>query len=538
MPTHPLAAFFQIDERADGCYITVTREKRDALRIDDILKAVAAAQVVNFDEAEFRGIFQRARGAPERLGPAFEYYNPRVENYLQLALTDMKATLRISSLCIAEGIPVSANAVLYFMKNRRGMRHGLLPGIIEQAVSQAKYDADLVVAVGTPPVNGADARIHFEIELKPTSKPQVRPDGTVDYKEIRTFIQAAKDQVIARKIPPGPGKPGITVTGREIPAAPGKDVPLPAGANTVVSEDGQLLLAAKSGVVRREGTLVAVGEVLAVERDVDYSVGNVKYSGELVIKGDVKAGFAVEAEGNIDIHGVVESSNVSSRTGTVFVRGGIIGKGQARIYGKEGIHAGFAQDAKLETEGTLTILKHCLHCECICATFDSASRHSSVVGGSIRATKEIEVHQLGNAQGAETHAILIDKKKMLAQEKIKELEELKAKIAEKLTPLAKQVQSKAAILKMAGEAATERQRAEMKKWIEDLNGLNLKAKYVQQKIDEITRAMEQPTEHTGFIRVTADIHPGVVLTLYEVNKVLRERMTGKCFRLAAEGVVS
>jgi uncharacterized protein (DUF342 family) len=306
----------------------------------------------------------------------------------------------------------------------------------------------------------------------------------------------------------------------------------------VVSPDGQLLLAAKTGVIRREGLLVAVGEVLAIERDVDYSVGNVKYSGELVIKGDVKAGFSVEAEGNIDVHGVIEASVVKSRNGTVLVRSGIIGKGQAHIYGKEGIHVGFAQEAKLETEGTLTILKHCLHCDCTCASFDGTSRHSSVVGGTIRATRQIEAHMLGNDQGAETHVVLIDKKKMIAQEKVKELQALKAKMTEKLTPLAKQVQSKAAIMKKAGDAVTDRQRAEMKKWIDELNALNMKVKYVQQKIDEITRAMDQPTDHTGFIRVAGDVFPGVVLTLYEVNKAVRERMTGKCFRLAAEGIVA
>ena len=131
---------------------------------------------------------------------------------------------------------------------------------------------------------------------------------------------------------------------------------------------------------------------------------------------------------------------------------------------------------------------------------------------------------------------LLDKNKMVAREKLKELEELKKKLAEKLEPVKKQVQTKAAIMKKAGVKLTDRQRMEMKKWIDEYNALNMKTKYVQQKIAEADLTIRKPVKQDGYIKISADIFPGTIITLYEVSKVIRDRLTSKNFKLGKEGV--
>lgn len=529
---NPLKKYFPVEERPDGVYITVARENRGAVSIPEIRAQLDAASVINYDLERIREVVSRARGLAERVGPLFQYFDSSLLQYVSVRVTEMKAVLRVSGTCVSDGVRVTVEAVLYLLQ-RKGVVHGILREEIERVLEDGVYDEDVVVAQGKAPVDGTDASIAFEVELNPDTKPLLRADGGVDYRQIKSFVQVGNGQVLARKVPPTEGEPGMSVVGKTLAPTPGNDVPFPAGANTYISQDGKCLMASKAGVIKREGTLVCVREILTVKKDVDFSVGNVKYGGDLIINGDVKPGFTIEAEGNITINGAVESSQVISRNGWVTIGHGVIGKGDTTIYGKTGIQVTFAQEARLETDGTLTVLKHCLHCDCQCAVFDATDRQSTVVGGEIKVTGHAEIHQAGNDQGIETRIVVIDKNKIVAEEKVVELESLKKKLTEKLEPIKKQVQTKAAIMKKAGNVVTDRQRSEMKKWIDEYNAINMKIKYVQQKIAEAHKVILEPTDQGGYVKADT-LLPGVVITLYETHKVVRERMLNKCFKMGTQ----
>ena len=90
--------------------------------------------------------------------------------------------------------------------------------------------------------------------------------------------------------------------------------------------------------------------------------------------------------------------------------------------------------------------------------------------------------------------------------------------------------------KKAGDAVTERQSAELKKWIDDFNGLDMKARYVQRKIEDLTQAVNRQVTHDGFVKILGEVFPGVVVTLYDFSLMIRERASGKCYRLSANGI--
>ena len=102
-----------------------------------------------------------------------------------------------------------------------------------------------------------------------------------------------------------------------------------------------------------ENSLLTVAELLHVNKDVDFSVGNIKYTGDVLIGGSVRPGFSIEAEGSIHIKGEVESATVTSRAGQVTIDKGVVGKGDTNISAKQGVTISFAQDAHLHTEGAL-----------------------------------------------------------------------------------------------------------------------------------------------------------------------------------------
>ena len=86
-----------------------------------------------------------------------------------------------------------------------------------------------------------------------------------------------------------------TVLDQEIPAKSGKNVPLPQGRNTEISEDGTQLLASIAGSVEFTGRSFQVKPVLEISGNVDFSTGDLDFLGDINICGNVLSGFTVRA---------------------------------------------------------------------------------------------------------------------------------------------------------------------------------------------------------------------------------------------------
>jgi uncharacterized protein (DUF342 family) len=414
--------------------------------------------------------------------------------------------------------------------NKKGVCYGIKTDMVGSVVHDVIFDKEVLVAEGKNPVAGQDAKIVMEVDTDHNLKPQQKTDGTVDYRNINTITLIKNGQVIAKKVPATKGEPGWSVTGQEIPPNPGNDIKFTGGKNTHVSDDGTYLLAAKSGFIFKEGELINVGDVLPIPKDVDFSVGNIKYTGDVHIKGGVMPGFTVETEGNVVINGQVESARVLSRNGNVEIQKGIIGKGDTFVSAKNGIKTEFVQEAVLGSEGMITINKFCIHTEATCDIFEMKEPHSNLIGGSINAFTHIEVYQVGNEKGVVTKLSLVDKNELASREKLKELELLQKKLFEALEPVKKQLKTKAAILKKMGNTS-DRIAEDLKKWLNMYNDLTLKMKYVDKSMTDIKEKFKNPTTCDGYIKILGDIFPGSTVSFFGISKTIKGTMTNKTFRM-------
>jgi hypothetical protein len=533
---NPLLKFVKTEDRPDGVYITVPRESKDALSVKAMINALEQAQVVNFDVKTIEDVVSRLRGAPEKIGPPFEYYDAAIEPCISVYIESEKAFMQIKSECCTPEILLSPARVIYCLKNK-GVRHGIKPDVIAQALALRQFDDQICIAEGTKPVDGRDGRVKFEVDYNPDSRPHLRPDGGVDYREIKSFVQVAAGQVLATKIPPTAGTAGVSVTGEPIPAKPGKEISLPAGENTEVSEDGLSLKAVTSGYLEGDALRLNVKDRMLIVNDIDFSIGNIKFSGELEIKGGVKPGFSVEAGKNILIHGQVESANIKSREGSVTIVKGVLGKNKCAIFAKTKIELQFIQDATIETDGIVTVAKHCLNCLVTCATFKSEAPGANLVGGTLTATDRVIVTQIGTGNGADTRIVLVDKTKGEARKKLKEFIDIKQKILAALDPIKKQVTAKAAIFKKAGDLITDRQKAELKKWIDQYNVLQMKCNHVQKRIDALHTQISSADSFGGFVKVTGVLYPGTIFNFYGITKSMLKSYTKKLFRIGNNGEI-
>ncbi len=531
---NPLKQFGEVEEREDGVYLKVTREAAASIQMPRVTARLDAARIVNYDAEKIQHVIFRARGAYELIGPPFEYYSDIMDRLITVAVSPMQATMQLSSDAAEKQI-YPTEAVIRHRLERAGVKFGIKDSVIEDFVRNPTYDTEVVVSVGKPPVEGKDGELRYEIDVKPDSRPKSGGMGKVDYRNIQTFASVAKDQVIAVRIPPEPGITGMTVTGQEVPAPEGSDVNLPCGNNTRITDDGERLLAEISGVAFLENNLVRVEELLHIAGDIDYSTGNVKYTGDVVITGNVRPGFIVETEGNITVGGEVEAAKLISRNGTVSINHGVIGKGDTFIYGKEGVHVGFAQEATLQTDGRLTIEKYCLHCLCRCAYVDAVDRNAAFVGGKLIAFEYVELQTLGNDKNVATQVSVVSKHRMVATEKLKELEGLREKVEKAIEPVRRELKGKSSILRKAKENVTSRHKEELRKVLESYNNLSMKLRYIDRKTAELEAEIQNPTTLTGYVRVPGKTYPGVELDLYDVGKMrIIDPLINKVFRLQTE----
>lgn len=532
---NPLEQFFEVEERIDGVYIKVNRTEKESVSIDKCLAALDQAMVINYDKERLADVLSRCRGAFEKIGPPFEYYDLELENYFQIVIYPLKASLKISSKLQSMGRKPNERLINYYLK-RKGVKGGIKVNQIKSIANDLMCDNFYEVAEAIPPVNGQDANVQMSVKIDPDFKPQQKKDGRVDFRSIQSFASVAKGQVLATKIPATQGKPGFSVTGDEIPATPGKDVPLPNGKNTEISADGKSLISQKTGISYLENGLINVVELLHVAGDVDFSVGNIKYTGDVLVNGNVFPGFSVEAEGDIHIKGDVESAKIISRGGKVIIEKGVIGKKDTLISAKSGVHFSFAQEAVIRTEGELTFEKYLLHCNCVCLSLEASGAGASIIGGDIKAEQSITVRQIGSEKGVTSKLCLFDKNKNAIEEKIKELALLDAKLSTEIEPIDRQLRTKAAILKKAGDEVTDRQREEIKKWVDAYNQLNQKIKYVKEKAEELKAELKKPKSYEGFIHVLMNIYPGTELDLYGTKLPVTSLIVNKRFRLSENKV--
>ena len=258
-----------------------------------------------------------------------------------------------------------------------------------------KYFSLYLVAKGQPAFDGRNGNIVDYFPRVIERVLEVNEFGQVDYASLNLICNVKEGQEICHLIRPTEGEPGRTVQDQEIPAKSGKSVPLPKGRNTEASEDGDTLLASIPGHVEFTGHNFQVKPVLDIDGDVDFSTGNIKFVGDVNIKGDVLSGFAVRAMGNIQVGGVIEAGSTVEAGGDLTVVKGILGGGSTVIRSSRCIFAKYIENATIyvrENLQTDCIVNGHIFCD---GEVVVRSGRGSIIGGRVWAAKKVSASAVG-----------------------------------------------------------------------------------------------------------------------------------------------
>jgi uncharacterized protein (DUF342 family) len=214
--------------------------------------------------------------------------------------------------------PITEGEVLHKLAEA-GISYGLKKEAIEKALK--KPGTTVLVAEGTSPVSSVDGYIDYLFKKKEETEP-VDPSGRIDYFSFHKVVSCKKGEILAVKKPPLPGRPGRNIFDEEVMPPEPADPQWRVGDGVVVIEE--TAIATRSGrPVLKDGRLVVL-PVYCVEADLDLSVGNIDFHGDVIVNGNVQDNFRIKATGLVKVAGSVTQALIEA-DGQVEVAKNIIG---------------------------------------------------------------------------------------------------------------------------------------------------------------------------------------------------------------------
>lgn len=435
--------------------------------------------------------------------------NTDAEAMISLSPDRMEAVMTLTHP-VGDGAKVTMEKALQALQQGQ-VNFGIDYGKIETYVNQQTYGSSFVCAAGTKPVDGADGFVTYHFRAVTKKRPNISENGTVDFKNLDLIENVKNGDLLAEQTLPTKGTPGTDVLGKPVQQKAGKPAVFRPGKFAEFSKDNLQIIATVDGQVMVRDSKITVSPVYQVPANVDNTTGNIRFNGKVVVKGNVKSGFIVEADGDIEVMGVVEGAILKSNNNIILSRG-VQGNNQAELLCKGDLVAKYIENTKINSGGNV-------EAECILHSIVYAKKKivirgkkGLIVGGVVKAGEEIDAQIIGSSMGTQTIIEVgidpnLKTKYDQAQSNLKE-------VSKNLQNLTKTI----AILNRMDKAS---QLPASKK---DMLVRSVKTYEVmkdqqidyQEEIQSMSDQMENSTK--GKVHVSRIIHPGVKITIHNAVK--------------------
>ncbi|WP_096156848.1 MULTISPECIES: FapA family protein [Bacillus] len=176
-----------------------------------------------------------------------------------------------------------------------------------------------IIASGLKPKEGKNGWVEVKVDVEPVTGPVEKKDGTVDFKEMKRIPTVERGKIIAIVHDPIPGEVGYTVTNEPLLAKQTIPVHLKTAKGTVLHEEK--VIASDSGrpFIEKRGQYVTTSILskLTHKGNVNLASGNIRFTGDVEILGEIEDGMKVEADGDITVEKTINSSQVSASGGII-----------------------------------------------------------------------------------------------------------------------------------------------------------------------------------------------------------------------------
>jgi hypothetical protein len=400
----------------DGLYLIVSppRGEGECVSESKVFYEIEEMGYQGVDYELVKKVVDESADRPIRVGP--RQYEPELDGRVLIKVPkDGQKALMILIPPKEGGKEIGFEDVMKELREK-GVTIGIKEEAIRTALKERKFNESIEVAKYIPPTKGKNAYFEYQFGAKNNEVERAVPGQLLMVKRLPTL-----------------GKPGKKVTGEEIPPLLGDDFHVIPGRNIRLSPDGTRAYATDYGEVYWTGYRVSVDKVYRIYGDVNSKLGNVDFSGKVVISGSVEDDIVVKAGGDVEIEGGVGRASIEAG-GDIYINQGVVGKGGAEISASGDIIARFVQDATLKARGNVVISELIMRCNVIAGR--KVSVHGArglIVGGEIFAGEEIDSKEIGSRTRIPTKVKIGVMPG--TQEKISKLKILKADYEEKLNKI-------------------------------------------------------------------------------------------------------
>lgn len=392
---------------------------------------------------------------------------------------------------------------------------GIMYDAIDAMLAKNKIGVAYPVAECTKAVDGRDGWFEFLFETDVDTKPKILQDGSVDYSAYGEVPSVEEGEKIAVYHPAIPGEDSVNYRGETIVAYKGKELARLKGKGFYVSEDGRSYFAKTAGRAMYQKERLTVENELVIEGDVSLSTGDINFSNDIHIRGNVLTGVVVAtAKGSIVVDGYVEASELYAGKDVV-LKNGMQGNGKGKIIAGGSVSGKFFEQVHIEA-------KEDVRANAIMNSYVKAVRDVEVsgkfgiiIGGEVTAERYITATIIGNMSEVRTNirAGVEENLFSILSEKEREQRELETEL-KKITDGIAKID---AVLKKGPREDLQMQKVKLiRAKISKENTINGKIQEKQKIMDSMSRA------NVATIKVQKSLYPGTNVSINGVKAQIKE----------------
>ncbi|TGK25265.1 DUF342 domain-containing protein [Leptospira stimsonii] len=495
-------AFFKIENEDGLAYLSVFPAGKKGKSVDskEILRRIELFQISEISHTIIKELVLKSDGLPHHIG---KWPGKPESSRIEIEISDDKMKAFILFHPPKYGGKILSSEQIKESIQLRGIAYGVLQEIIDRISIEPEYGKKIQIAEGTAPVPGknGDIRILF---IHPAI-PHLEEDqfGRVDFKNIQIIQSVSKDQKLAEKISPTPGKEGKNVFGEILPYEPGKEADWKLGANVRLSLDGNTVHSLISGrpILDRQGT-IRVDEVCHLE-NVDFSTGNVSFPGTIIVEGSIADGFTLETEGSIIVKKSVGKVFLKA-AGDIVLSGGFMGRNGGLIESGADIYTRFVEQGRLIAKNTIFIEEASMHSELVAGeSVVIRGGRGELIGGTCVAGKAVVCTKLGAIAETKTSVSV-----GIRPELLEDLEKLRTEV-QKNQDILKKVEL--SLVKLNEDSQRRQLTSEEKESLPKLTAIKLKYSGILNNLlgQEQSMIMGFEPDKDSYVEVEQEIFPGV-----------------------------
>ena len=281
---------------------------------------------------------------------------------------------------------------------RLGVVYNVDTSLIHQIFQNGLFKSPYRIASHLPPEDGENGTVTFHFAQKVENLPKEDEKGFVNYKDLGYIRNIRAGTVIATITPPTEGTPGINIKNGVLPQKKGIPAKVTYGENIGLSGDGAQVLALSDGNLKFTGGRFAIEKTFILQGDVDLSIGNLDFIGDIVIRGGVSEGFKIVSQKSVTVSENVLNATIEAG-GDVVIRKGCI---NSRVISHGNVTADFVENSEITCDGNLKADAFVMSTVYCGGELTAAGRIGQLMGGKYTCLKNLTVNSIGSRSYQQT----------------------------------------------------------------------------------------------------------------------------------------